>query len=63
MDLGGKLQLYFQTDKNNINSAIALLNDNLTRIYNWSKSYGIAVNPSKCQAIVLCGSRLLSQLP
>lgn len=56
------LQLYVQCDPNDLANAICALNRDLDRIYDWSRSFGIAVNPNKCQAIILGSSRILARL-
>ncbi|XP_060807438.1 uncharacterized protein LOC132903372 [Amyelois transitella] len=56
------LQLYHSCDANDINSAVALLNNDLYHIAEWSKEFGIFVNPKKCQAIIVGSSGQLSKL-
>lgn len=56
------LQLYQHCSTDNVSSTIASLNADLTHLLSWSKRYGIQVNPSKCQAIVIGSSRQLSKL-
>lgn len=56
------LQLYIQTDTSNLNSAISHLNDNLRHISEWSKKFGVAVNPNKCQAIIVGSSPRLAKI-
>lgn len=44
-----------------LSHAVEFTNRDLNMIYNWSKSYGLAVNPSKTQAIII-GSPFFSGL-
>lgn len=55
------LQLYYSTSTDNLSHAINVLNDDLISLYNWSESYGIKVNPNKCQAIIVGSSRQLTK--
>ena len=54
------LQLYGHSRINDLDLAIAKINEDLNRISAWSRCFGISVNPSKCHAIVLRSPRLLS---
>lgn len=56
------LQLYTQTDFDNINSAIGRLNLNLKNVSDWSTKFGVTVNPLKCQAIIFGSSRRLAKV-
>lgn len=56
------LQIYTQANVNNINDAVRIVNANLMNVSNWSHRYGITVNPSKCQAIIIGSSRQLAML-
>lgn len=47
------LQLYTAAPAYNISEAIAKMNDDLSRINSWSQSYGLLVNPSKSQVIII----------
>lgn len=52
------LQLYRHFKADNIMEAIDLLNLDLRNISNWAKSFGLLVNPSKSQ-VLLIGSRFM----
>lgn len=56
------LQLYSAVPIHEISNAIAALNLDLLRLQLWSDSYGISVNPNKCQAIVIGSSRQLVKI-
>lgn len=56
------LQIYTQASLDDLNTAIALINDDLNYINDWSSRFGISVNPSKCQAIIVGSKRRLVQL-
>lgn len=56
------LQLYTHAEVKDVNCAVALINEDLERIAEWSKSFGICVNPNKCQAIFIGSHRQLSRL-
>lgn len=56
------LQLYTQASVDDLNRAVTDINADLDRISAWSRSFGIAVNPSKCQAIVLGSPRIISSV-
>lgn len=56
------LQLYCSTSTENLSYAINRLNDDLNRLRIWSESYGIQVNPKKCQAIMVGSSRQLAKV-
>ncbi|XP_063388255.1 uncharacterized protein LOC134674130 [Cydia fagiglandana] len=47
------LQLYTQASAEDLDKAVADLNTDLNHISAWSRCFGIAVNPTKCQAIIL----------
>lgn len=56
------LQIYVHTDVGSIREAISMLNSDLAQIHSWSKRYGVAVNPNKCQSIIIGGEKLSSRL-
>ncbi|CAK1579495.1 unnamed protein product [Parnassius mnemosyne] len=56
------LQLYAHADATTMNNAITVINSDLNWILNWSRRYGVTVNPSKCQAIALGSARHLGKL-
>ncbi|KAJ8732167.1 hypothetical protein PYW08_014897 [Mythimna loreyi] len=56
------LQLYCRSSVDNISDAIEELNRDLQVIKNWSDRFGIAVNPTKCQAIIIGSPHSLRKL-
>ncbi|KAM3962176.1 RNA-directed DNA polymerase from mobile element jockey [Aphomia sociella] len=56
------LQIYSQAAFDNVTSAIQTANDDLKNISNWSKSYGIIVNPSKTQTIIIGSPSYISRI-
>ncbi|XP_022816535.1 peroxisomal multifunctional enzyme type 2-like [Spodoptera litura] len=56
------LQLYCQARVEDLPDAISRLNADLAALNDWSTSFGIAVNPSKCQAIILGSSRIFGRI-
>lgn len=56
------LQIYSQASVSEFDTLITRLNDNLSNIYNWSRSHGLKVNPDKSQAIIIGGSKQLARL-
>lgn len=55
------LQLHIHTSIDCFDDTVAMLNNHLLRISVWAKIFGINVNPSKCQAIIIGRSRQLSK--
>lgn len=56
------LQVYTQAKLVDLPKAIALLNNDLHSIVQWSKSHGLRVNPSKTQAIIIGSHKLISRI-
>lgn len=56
------LQLYSASTVDRLPDAVQVLNDDLTRLSSWSASYGIRVNPDKCQAILIGSSRQMCKI-
>lgn len=56
------LQIYTQTSVGNLNAGIDVINCDLLRILEWSKAYGLKVNPKKTQVIVVGSSRMISKI-
>lgn len=56
------LQLYAQAGISDLTTAIALINDDLDHIADWSRRFGISVNPAKCQAIIVGSPHQLRRL-
>ncbi|CAG9131211.1 unnamed protein product [Plutella xylostella] len=56
------LQIYNRVKLDELDAGIAGVNGDLEQILQWSRNFDISVNPSKCQAIIVGGSRLLSGL-
>ena len=54
------LQIYIHTSPSNILTAISSLNADLNLIGQWAQKMGLLVNPTKSQAIIIGGQRLLS---
>ncbi|KAJ2941417.1 hypothetical protein O0L34_g3626 [Tuta absoluta] len=55
------LQIYTQCSVEDIASGIDRINIDLCTILDWSRSHGLAVNPSKSQVIILGGSKQLAR--
>ncbi|KAJ0182642.1 hypothetical protein K1T71_002011 [Dendrolimus kikuchii] len=53
------LQIYTHTSIEGLVSAIDTTNTNLSSIADWSRSYGLTVNPKKTQAIIVGSSRMM----
>ncbi|KAJ2946731.1 hypothetical protein O0L34_g12790 [Tuta absoluta] len=51
------LQIYTQAPPDEFDSAIALLNNDLATVLQWSQKHGLSVNPNKSQVIVIGGSK------
>lgn len=56
------LQLYGQAKVDDLHDCIDHLNVNLRSIQFWSERFGIAVNPNKCQAIIVGSSRQITKI-
>ena len=56
------LQLYCRAGVDNISDAISKLNQDLSVVKNWSDRFGVAVNPTKCQAIIVGSSHSTRRL-
>lgn len=56
------LQIYSQSHLSEISQCINCLNNDLTSIQRWSKSYGLRVNPAKTQVIVIGSQKLISRI-
>lgn len=56
------LQIYTQAPLVQLHTAIDTINKDLECISNWSKSYGLNINPLKTQAIVIGSSRMISKI-
>jgi hypothetical protein len=56
------LQLYEQSNVSNLSAAIDKLNVDLAHIQRWSEKFGLFVNPSKCQAIIIGSSHQVAKL-
>ncbi|KAG7301647.1 hypothetical protein JYU34_014621 [Plutella xylostella] len=53
------LQIYTQSVTSDLPQAIAATNNDLNIILDWSRRYGLKVNPTKTQSILIGSSRLL----
>lgn len=56
------LQLHANAEASNISDAVLALVNDLHTIQEWSSRFGISVNPSKCQAIILGSPYLIKRL-
>ncbi|KAJ8711529.1 hypothetical protein PYW07_014674 [Mythimna separata] len=56
------LQIYSRAPLGNLSEAIITINRDLARICEWSKKYGLTVNPTKTQVIVVGSSRMVSRI-
>ncbi|KAL0829839.1 hypothetical protein ABMA28_003322 [Loxostege sticticalis] len=56
------LQLYCQGSLENLPNTVQTVNNDLRRISEWSKSFGLKVNPAKTQVMVAGSSRLISKI-
>ncbi|XP_052750409.1 uncharacterized protein LOC128200584 [Galleria mellonella] len=56
------LQIYCRAPLINISVAVNTINEDLERISVWSKSYGLAVNPTKTQVIIIGSPSYISRM-
>lgn len=56
------LQLYIHSRPNTINESIDKLNCDLATVSTWAANFGLALNPSKTQAIIIGHKRLVNSL-
>ncbi|CAG9134498.1 unnamed protein product [Plutella xylostella] len=56
------LQLYAGAPPESLSTAVSVINENLETISKWVKSFGLLLNPSKSQAIILGSSRMLRKI-
>ncbi|CAH2095156.1 unnamed protein product [Euphydryas editha] len=56
------LQIYTRSSLDNLSSAVASTNSDLATICQWSKSFGLKVNPSKSQTIVIGSPNIVSRI-
>ena len=56
------LQLYCQAGVDKMSDAVEELNRDLSIVKNWSDRFGVSVNPSKCQAIIIGSPHSLRRL-
>ncbi len=56
------LQIYCQAPLSGISDAIATINCDLARIVDWSTKYGLQVNPTQTQAIIVGSSGMMSKI-
>ena len=56
------LQLYSQGSLNDLPSVVHTVNSDLTLISEWSKMFGLKVNPTKTQVIILGGLRMIPKI-
>ena len=56
------LQIYSHGNLNDLPNTVQMVNTDLHRVSTWSKSYGLMINPTKTQAIVIGSSKLTSRI-
>ncbi|XP_050558188.1 uncharacterized protein LOC126912056 [Spodoptera frugiperda] len=56
------LQIYTRARPEDLSIAIDNLNKDLEAVSRWSDRFGVAVNPTKCQAIIIGSSRMMSRV-
>ncbi|CAK1598296.1 unnamed protein product [Parnassius mnemosyne] len=56
------LQVYTQSTLENLPTAVSAINADLAAISEWSKYYGLKVNPCKSQAIIVGGAGMISRV-
>ena len=56
------LQIYAQAEIDDIGKAAVAINEDLVRISDWSRSYGLNVNPKKTQVIVIGSNWFTSRI-
>ncbi|CAK1581557.1 unnamed protein product [Parnassius mnemosyne] len=56
------LQLYAQANVDCLSVAVDMVNKDLEHIKSWSDRFGLSVNPSKCQAIILGSHRTIKKV-
>lgn len=56
------LQLYRHTKAIDLIDTLDKINADLEVVKNWSDRFGVEVNPTKCQAIIIGGSRAMSRV-
>ncbi|KAL0879002.1 hypothetical protein ABMA27_003982 [Loxostege sticticalis] len=56
------LQIYSQGRLEDLSSVVDTVNNDLSRILDWSKSFGLKVNPTKTQVIIVGSSRQIARI-
>ncbi|KAJ8737077.1 hypothetical protein PYW07_000348 [Mythimna separata] len=56
------LQLYASARVEDLSDAIEDVNRDLDAIRDWSDRFGVSVNPTKCQAIIIGSSRMMGRV-
>ncbi|XP_045452327.1 uncharacterized protein LOC123661409 [Melitaea cinxia] len=56
------LQIYTHCTIEELPQTVSIINDDLLRVANWSKSFGLTVNPRKTQAIIIGSSKFISRI-
>ena len=56
------MQLYRHTKAIDLTDTIDKINADLEVVKTWSDRFGVVVNPTKCQAIIIGGSRAMSKV-
>lgn len=56
------LQIYSHAKLTDLPTSIDNLNNDLKNLYRWSSSYGLNINPSKCQVIIIGSPKLVCRI-
>lgn len=56
------LQIYTQAPLGQLHDAIEATNTDLKHIRDWSRSFGLTINPTKTQTIIIGSSRMISKI-
>jgi hypothetical protein len=57
------LQIYLSGDKNDIDGIVARVNEDLEAVFQWSVEYGLTLNASKTQAMLIANDSQVLPLP
>lgn len=56
------LQIYTHFKADGLNDTVALINDDITRLLQWSREHGLKLNPDKTQPILIAHARILTSI-
>jgi hypothetical protein len=56
------LQIYIHFNKNSVNTAVDLLNKDISAVADWCEKHGLQINPSKSQSIIFGTKKQISNL-